>query len=61
MDCFVALLLAMTRKSGYHANQKARPAMPDALVLLAHLRRAQIEYLNSGIAFSSSLVALNTA
>jgi hypothetical protein len=41
-------------------KKKTRPAKPDAsFVNLAY--GVQVEYLNSGIAFSSSLVALNTA
>ena len=35
--------------------------MPDAPVILVTEPPLQVEYLNSGIAFSSSLVALNTA
>ncbi len=49
LDCFASL--AMTKK--------ARPAEAGRAFLST--QRSYVEYLNSGIAFSSSLVALNTA
>jgi hypothetical protein len=41
---------------------KTRPAKPGALLFGGSIQALPyVEYLNSGIAFSSSLVALNTA
>ena len=43
-------------------TEKARPAKPGALLFDRSIQALPyVEYLNSGIAFSSSLVALNTA
>jgi len=42
-------------------DKKARPAKPDALAKAVYSAVPYVEYLNSGIAFNSSLVALKRA